>query len=204
MGKVFLKLLKKHFPTSHILHKIFNKNTVKISYSCMENINYIISSHNKVILNPRATSFGCNCRKKESCPLNGECLTSQLVYRATVTNAVNEYLKKYIGLADTTFKERHSNHKRDFKHQKYCNCTELAKYVWELKEKNIAPIIKWEILSKVYGNPKQNICILCLTEKLWIINFIHDNNYLNKKSELINKCRHFNKFLLRNVKWWIW
>ena len=89
VGNVFLKLLKKHFPTSHILHKIFNKNTVKISYSCMENINYIISSHNKVILNPRATSFGCNCRKKESCPLNGECLTSQLVYRATVTNAVN-------------------------------------------------------------------------------------------------------------------
>ena len=145
-------------------------------------------------------SFGCNCWKKESCPLNGECLTSQLVYRATVTNAVNEDMKKYIGRADTTFKERHSNHKRDFKHQKYRNCTELAKYVWELKEKNIAPIIKWEILSKVYGNPKQNMCILCLTEKLWIINFIHDNNYLNKKSELINKCRHFNKFLLRNVK----
>ena len=134
LGKVFLKLLKKHFPTSHILHKIFNKNTVKISYSCMENINYIISSHNKVILNPRTTSFGCNCRKKESCPLNGECLTSQLVYRATVTNAVNEDMNKYIGLADTTFKERHSNHKRDFKHQKYRNCTELAKYVSELKE----------------------------------------------------------------------
>ena len=108
------------------------------------------------ILNPRTTSFGSNCR-------------------ATVTNAVNEDIKKYIGLTDTTFQERHSNHKRDFKYQKYCNCTELAKYVWELKEKNIAPIIKWEILSKVYGNPKQNICILCLT----------DNNYLNKKTELI-------------------
>ena len=27
LGKVFLKLLKKHFPVSHILHKIFNKNT---------------------------------------------------------------------------------------------------------------------------------------------------------------------------------
>ena len=192
---IFLKLLKKHFPTSHILHKIFNKNTVKISYSCMKNINSVISSHIKNILNPRTTPFGCNCRKKESCPLNGECLTSQLVYRATVTNAVNEDMNKYIGLADTTFKERHSNHKRDFKHQKYCNCTELAKYVWELKEKDIAPI-----LSKVYGNPKQNMCIICLTEKLWIINFIHDNNYLNIKSELINKCRHFNKVLLRNVK----
>ena len=93
----------------------------------------VISSHDKNILNPITTSFGCNCRKKESCPLNGECLTSQLVYRATVTNAVNEDMKKYIGRADTTFKERHSNHKRDFKHLKYGNCTELAKYVWELK-----------------------------------------------------------------------
>ena len=108
--------------------------------------------------------------------LNGACLTSQLVYRrATVTNAVNEDMRKYIDLADTIVKKRHCNHKRDFKHQKYCSCTELAKYVRELKEKNITPIIKWEILSKVYGNPKQNICILCLTEKLWIINFIHDN-----------------------------
>ena len=115
VGKVFLKLLKKHFPASHILlHKIFNKNTVKISYSCMKNINSVISSHNKNILNPRTASFGCNCWKKESCPLNGECLTSQLVYRATVTNAVNEDMKKYVGLADTTFQERHSNHKRDF------------------------------------------------------------------------------------------
>ena len=104
-------------------------------------------------------------------------------------------MKKYICLADTTFKQRNSNPKRDFKYQKYRNCTELAEYVWELKEKNIAPIIKWEILSKVYDNPKQNICILCLTEKLSIINFIHDNNYLNKKSELINKCRHVNKSL---------
>ena len=63
---------------------------------------------------------------------------------------------KYIGLADRTFKERQSNHKRNFKHKKYYNCTELAKYVWELKEKNLAPIIKWEILSNVYRNPKQS------------------------------------------------
>ena len=92
-------------------------------------------------------------------------------------------MKKCSGLADTTSKERHSNHKRDFKHHKYLNNTELAKCVWELKDKNIDPIIKWEILNKVYSNPKQNMYILCLTEKPWIINFIHDNNYFNRKSE---------------------
>ena len=76
VGKVFLKLLKKHFPASHILHKMFKKNSVKISCSPMKNINSVISSRNKNILNPRITSFGCNCWEKESCPLNGECLTS--------------------------------------------------------------------------------------------------------------------------------
>ena len=57
-------------------------------------------------------SFGCNCRKKESCPLNGECLTSQLMYRANATNAVNEDMKKYIGLANSTFKERQQRQER--------------------------------------------------------------------------------------------
>ena len=74
VGKVFLKSLKKHFPASHILRKIFIRNNVKISYSCMKNINSIISSYNKNILNPKTVSFGCNCWKKESCPLNEECL----------------------------------------------------------------------------------------------------------------------------------
>ena len=42
--------------------------------------------------------------------------------------------------------------------------------------------------------------ILCLTETLWVINFIHGNNYLNKKSELLNKYRYINKFLFNNIK----
>ena len=77
------KIAKEKFSLSHILHKTFNKNTVKISYSCMKNINSVVSCHNKNILNPRTTSFGCNCWKKESTPVNGECLTSQLMYKAT-------------------------------------------------------------------------------------------------------------------------
>lgn len=35
IGKEFLKILDKCFPASNKLHKIFNRNTVKISYSCM-------------------------------------------------------------------------------------------------------------------------------------------------------------------------
>ena len=39
VGKVFLKLVKKLFRVSHILQKIFNKNTVY--YSCMKNTNVV-------------------------------------------------------------------------------------------------------------------------------------------------------------------
>ena len=47
VGKVFLKLLKKHCPAIHVLNKIFNENTVKIRYGCLKNINSVVPSHNK-------------------------------------------------------------------------------------------------------------------------------------------------------------
>ena len=47
VAKTFLQLVTKHFPRSHKLHKIFNRNTVKVSYSCMNNMSNIIKGHNK-------------------------------------------------------------------------------------------------------------------------------------------------------------
>ena len=44
IGKVFFKLLHKHFPKTHKFYKIFNKNTVKLSYSSMRNMASIITS----------------------------------------------------------------------------------------------------------------------------------------------------------------
>ena len=32
--------VKRHFPKENPLHKIFNKNTLKVSYSCMGNVAY--------------------------------------------------------------------------------------------------------------------------------------------------------------------
>ena len=45
--KQFLRLLDKNFVRNHKCHKIFNRNNVKTSYSCMDNVTNIISSHNK-------------------------------------------------------------------------------------------------------------------------------------------------------------
>ena len=69
IGKIFFKLLHKYFPPSHSFHKIFNKKSVKISYSCMRSMSSNIFVHNCSTLNPPNTSFGCNCRNRSMCPL---------------------------------------------------------------------------------------------------------------------------------------
>ena len=51
-GKTFFKLLNKHFPRGHKFYKIFNKNTVKLSYSSTKNLASLIAMHNWSILNP--------------------------------------------------------------------------------------------------------------------------------------------------------
>ena len=111
-GRIFLHLLSKHFPWNHTIHKIFNRNTVKISYSCLRNISSVISSHNRNILSPKQQSFGFNCRVKNECPLNCECHTPSVIYRADVNIDSNNKEKFYFGSADTTFKERYRNHIR--------------------------------------------------------------------------------------------
>ena len=102
VGNYFLKLLDKHFPRQQKLHKIFNKNTVKVSYSCTKNIKSIINSHNKRVLHqirPCPNEQKCNCIKKEFCPLNGNCQAKNIVYGATITcneqtNGENIYIGK--------------------------------------------------------------------------------------------------------------
>ena len=201
IGKQFFKILKKHFPKSSAFYKIFNKNTVKLSYSCMRNVASIISSKNKTLLKPdNSNTYSCNCKDKSTCPLPNQCLTPNIVYKAEVENDINNEVKTYIGLTETPFKTRYANHKQSFRHKKHQNSTELSKYIWKLKDKNAIPSIQWSILKVIKSNVKSNYCRLCLTEKLLLINHLDDNNLLNKRNEFVSKCRHQNKFLLKNVK----
>ena len=111
IGKLLFKMLKKHFPKANSLSKLFNKNTIKISYSGTRNMKSILSNHKKQMLTPKNNQVGCNCRFKNSSPLHNKCLTSQLIYQADVTNNLDDECKCYLGLAETTFKERYSDHK---------------------------------------------------------------------------------------------
>lgn len=201
VSRTFLKLISKHFPKQHKYHSLFNKNNVKVSYSCMDNMESIINKHNKKVTNAdndtsTVNQVQCNCRNKDQCPLDNKCLTSSVIYNAQVTT--NNATKNYIGLTEGTFKQRFSQHKATFKHRKYTNSTELSKYIWKLRDNNQDFNIKWTIIRR--ARPYNNIskrCDLCLTEKLMIIT-ANPDRILNKRSELISKCRHENKFYLRN------
>ena len=200
IGATFLKLINKHFPKKSKLNKIFNRNTVKISYSCMPNIASIIKAHNKQISTSGTGTdpITCNCRKKDLCPLQGNCQATNIIYNAEVKENNNSQL--YIGLTEPPFKLRYNNHTQSFKHEKHQNSTELSKHIWQLKRNKKPFTINWSIASRAQSyNSESKRCNLCLTEKLHILN-AEKHSLLNKRPELISKCRHENKFYLRNFK----
>ena len=200
IGKFFFHLIQKHFPIKHKFNKIFNKNNIKLSYSCMPNMNTIINSHNNKIINPPTPPTNqrtCNCMRKDLCPMNQNCLASNVVYEATITSDLPNYgEKKYIGLCETAFKKRYASHKTSFVHQKYKGSTTLSMESWRIKEQNGNPNISWKILQTSRSfSPESVSCQLCQEEKYQIAIY-PENNLLNKRTEIVAKCRHMNKFYL--------
>ena len=175
----------------------------------MNNTKQIIDNHNKRILLSSCSSYTrdnkdsktnktCNCRQKNNCPLNGNCLQSSVVYQATVTRKDNNTFETYIGLTETDFKTRHTNHIASFRYTKHKNSTKLSKHIWTLKNNNIDYSISWRVLSS--SSPYNSLskrCNLCFKEKFQII-CQPDLSSLNKRNRLVSSCRHRNKAFLRN------
>ena len=202
LGKQFLNLLDTCFPSTNKLHKILNRNTVKISYKCMPNMKQIISNHNKTILNKdnntECKTNNCNCRIKEACPVNQKCQTSSLIYQATVTRHHNNKEESYIGLTDNTFKTRYNGHTSSFRNEQYRNATTLSNYIWTLKDRNINYSLKWKIIDRGRAyQPSGKNCGLCDLEKFYIISR-PELASLNQRNELATSCRHRKKHLLCN------
>ena len=96
IGKLFFK----------ILSKIFNKNTVKISYSCTRNVKFIISSHKKQNL----SNMSAIAETNTTVLIHNKCLTPQMLYQADVTNDTEDTYKYYLVLAEISLKDRYRNH----------------------------------------------------------------------------------------------
>ena len=202
----FLQLIDKHFPPSNKLSKLFNRHTVRVNYSCNENMRSFISRHNKAVLKshtkqtkPRSTkdTHNCNCRQTDKCPTQGKCLQKSVVYQAEVTATDNNETKIYIGVTANDFKARYRNHQKSLNNRRYQNETELSKHVWHLKDTKRAFNIKWRIIKQIPAGTRK--CPLCLEEKLLILKG-RKKNILNKRSELFSKCRHVCNLKPRNVK----
>ena len=195
LAKKFLCLIDEHFPKHHRYHKLFNRNTVKVSYSCMPNMAAIISSHNTNVLTPDedTNTRTCNCRDRQQCPLNGNCLAEGVIYKATVS-ADTKPTRQYFGLTEGKFKTRYSTHMHSFRAENSKTATELSKYVWSLKSEQLDYNIKWNLVQK--ASPYKcgtRRCDICLSEKM-VIATADPLITLNKRAEIVSTCRHRAKF----------
>ena len=85
----------------------------------MSNMSSIISSHNKRLLRPRTTEYGCNYQTRENCPLRNRCFAPNLIYQADVENNANKGTRIYFGLGVASFKAQFANHNNDFNREQY-------------------------------------------------------------------------------------
>ena len=110
--------------------------------------------------------------------------------------------KVYFGTAEGDFKKRYYNHKKSFKNRLYECDTTLSKYIWEIRDKYAEePTLKWSIVKRVaLYSIIMKICMLCLQEKFEIVKYPRPDQLLNKRSELVSKRCHANKYLLCNYK----
>ena len=202
IGRDFLQLIRKHFPKNNKFHKIFNKNNVKVSYSCMPNFATHIKSHNAKILNSnqQTNSRKCNCRNITTCPLQGNCLVNSIVYRGKIVTTNEEDVNNYVGMTENEFKGRERYHHYTFQHEEKRTSSKLSDYIWELKKKNIESNIEYTVLEKAqpYKNGTKR-CPLCIAEKFHII--FQPFEKVNQREELVSKCRHENKYYLKNFKY---
>ena len=123
----------------------------------------------------RLQNITCNCKDKSSCPHDGNCFQSSIIYCCkTVTPNILCNVPRNIGLTKNTFKD-------------------LGNYqtLFDIKRKKMEGI-NIQGNTKLY-TPSSKRFNLCLAESYNIV--FSKPNLLNKRIELVRKCRHRNKYL---------
>ena len=155
----------------------------------VQQVGFAILCHIMLIDN---TTPPCNCRAKASFPLKGKCGKKCIIYKATLTSYGSTM--HYLGSCEAEFKARFYNQNQSFIYQRKSNATELSKAFWLEKTYGKIPQITWEIVTPTTPNQSgARACMLCITEKYAILQTCPVTP-LNKRTELMGKCRHTNKF----------
>ena len=131
IGRIFLRLINKFFQRHHKYHKLFNRNNIKISYSCMPNMESVIRDHDtRLLKDPVPTDLKeWSCRRKSECALDKKCLSECLLCNASVDRLDANETKHYYGTCEKNFKERYNNHTACFRNKSKEKSTELSKYI---------------------------------------------------------------------------
>ena len=127
IGKHFFEILDSSFPKKHPLHKIFNRSTVKLSFSTIRNIRSIVDAHNKKKMSQQEPkNEPCNCQRSKVCPMDrvpGGCQAHQ-----------DEPTMTYYGQTKRPFKERWREHRHAIENEQSPHATALSSYIWKLKK----------------------------------------------------------------------
>ena len=134
------------------------------------------------------------------CPVNGQCMTDNVVYEAQVKTRYTT--KSYIGMTGRPFIERWKEHRGNLKH-KHQQGTKLSNFIWKQKESGEhidIQNIKWSLKAKAMPyQPGARFCDTCLCEKTHIA-LSNPQDILNTRKEIVSKCPHKREFKLKYFK----
>jgi hypothetical protein len=155
----------------------------------------IISGRNaKILAQDEATPRSCSCSRNATCPLDGKCLSKNIIYHASVVQA-DKTTRNYIGLTSTDFKARLAVHNQSFKNEEI-NQTSLSKHILDLKTQKMDYTVGWTLVDRAKPfSPVSNVCALCIRENFYIM-FRPTLADLNSRSEIYSNCRHKQAALL--------
>ena len=101
------------------------------------------------------------------------------------------------------FKTQYYNHTHCFRNQSICKAAKLSKFVWKCKDARSIPFIHWRLVcSTSLYKYRNDYCNLCLVEKFAILR-VDPETTLSKRTNVLVKCWHRNKFKLKNLKPWL-
>ena len=147
---------------------------------------------------------GCNCNQPVQCPMEGQCMVSDIIYRAEVVKEGDQRGNGhvYTGMASGDFKRRFYNHKASFTDEQKEKNSELAKYVWLLKRKQKAFRVYFKTIkfTKTYQRETGH-CQMCIQEKIEILKSLRElgSKCLNRRQEIFRNCIHKYKHLLGSI-----
>ena len=144
--------------------------------------------------NTNSEEPNCNCWTKDNCPLQGNCLTKNLVYQAEVTTTDNVTTTK-IYRDDCKIKACYNNHMKSFRDAEDSRETTLSSNIWKLNMEKRGYSIKWSILkrAKSYESGKK-LCNLCLEGIIGTIS--------SRRSRATDGCLG-RRSLGRGQRWWL-